>query len=50
MIAIFLLPGDFVCDLLKVPAQSDHRQILRSFFNMLVWGAVSIATVLTIAL
>lgn len=50
MISIFLLPGDVVCNLAGVPANSDHRQILRSFINMLVWGAVAVGAALWISL
>lgn len=49
MLSIFLLPGDFVCDLVNIPADSDHRQILRSFINMMAWGAVSIGVALWVS-
>lgn len=41
MTELFLLPGNLVCDFAGVPAQSDHRQVLRSFINTIVWGAVA---------
>lgn len=50
MLSLFLFPGDFVCDLAGVPAASDHRQVLRSFVNMMVWGAVAIGATLWFAL
>lgn len=43
-----LAPGNLVCDLAGVPENSDHRQILRSFVNMLVWGAVGTIAVVTV--
>jgi hypothetical protein len=39
--SLFLAPGNLVCDLFKVPRDSDHRQVLRSVINMMVWGAVA---------
>lgn len=45
---LMLAPGNLVCDLAGVPKDSDHRQILRSFINMMVWGAVGVTAVLTI--
>jgi hypothetical protein len=50
MMYIFLLPGDLLCNAFGLKGESDHRQVLRSFFNMMIWGAVSIATALYIAL
>jgi hypothetical protein len=50
MITLFLLPGDLLCNAFGLKGESDHRQVLRSFFNMMIWGAVSIAITLTIAL
>ena len=50
MLSIFMFPGDVVCDLAGIPANSDHRQILRSFINMIVWGAVAIGGALWISL
>jgi len=41
MITLFLLPGDFVCDMAGVSKNSDHRQVLRSFINTMVWGALA---------
>lgn len=37
----FLFPGDVVCDLANLPKESDHRQVLRSFFNTIFWGIVA---------
>lgn len=50
MLTLFLLPGDVVCDLAGLPKASDHRQVLRSFVNMMVWSAVAIAGALWILL
>jgi hypothetical protein len=50
MMSLFLLPGNTVCDLAGVPPDSDHRQILRSFVNTMVWGAVAIGAALWISL
>lgn len=50
MLSIFMFPGDIVCDLAGGPANSDHRQSLRSFINMMVWGAVAIAGTFWISL
>lgn len=50
MLSLLLLPGDLICDLAGVPAASDHRQVLRSFINMIVWGAVAIGLTLVIGL
>ena len=47
---LFLLPGDLLCDAFGLVGESAHRQILRSFFNMMIWGAVSIGVALTIML
>lgn len=46
MLTIFLLPGDLVCNWAGVPATGEHRQILRSFINMMVWSAVTIGLTL----
>ena len=46
MSAAFLFPGDALCTLMGVPKNSDHRMILRSFFNMLFWGAVGTSVIL----
>lgn len=50
MTRLFLLPGDLLCNALGLRGESDHRQILRSFFNMMIWGAVSIGVALKILL
>ncbi len=41
MLWLFLLPGDLVCDWSGITPDSDHRQVLRSFINTIVWGAVA---------
>ena len=48
MSTVFLYPGDTLCNLLGLPQDSDHRMILRSFFNMLIWGVVGTVVILTI--
>jgi hypothetical protein len=50
MTHLFLLPGDLLCNAFGLEGESDHRQVLRSFFNMMIWGAVSIAIALYVAL
>ena len=50
MTTLFLLPGDLLCNAFGLKGESDHRQVLRSFFNMMIWGAVSIAIALYVAL
>jgi hypothetical protein len=50
MTQLFLLPGDLLCNAFGLKGDSDHRQVLRSFFNMIIWGAISIAVALWIAL
>lgn len=46
MLSLFLLPGDAVCDAAGIPSDSDHRMVLRSFVNMIVWSAASIGAAL----
>jgi hypothetical protein len=50
MVKLFLLPGDLICDAFGLRGESDHRQVLRSFFNMMIWGAIGIGVALKIAL
>jgi hypothetical protein len=47
---LFLLPGDLLCNAFGLVGESDHRQVLRSFFNMMIWGAVTIAVALQVML
>ncbi len=49
MTRLFLLPGDLICDALGLADKSDHRQIMRSFFNTMIWGAVAITIALQFA-
>ncbi|MBV1694278.1 MAG: hypothetical protein KGP27_07455 [Hyphomicrobiales bacterium] len=49
MIRLFLLPGDLLCDAFGLKGESDHRQVLRSFFNMMIWGAVGVVAVVMLA-
>lgn len=50
MTRLILLPGDLICDAFGLTAGSDHRQILRMFFNMLIWGAIGVAITLQVML
>ncbi len=47
---LLLLPGDLVCEWLGVPKSSDHRQILRTFINTIVWGAIAAFVAIKIVL
>ena len=47
---LFLYPGDLVCDWTGIPKESDHRQVLRSFVNMLFWGTVAALVAIWIAI
>jgi hypothetical protein len=47
MVRLFLLPGDLMCNAFGLKGESDHRQVLRSFFNTMVWSAVGIAVTLS---
>jgi hypothetical protein len=48
MMRLLMLSGDLTCDLADLPADSDHRIILRMFINTMVWGAVMVAAALAI--
>ena len=50
MVNLFLLPGDLLCNAFGLKGESDYRQVLRSSFNMMIWGAITIAIALKIAL
>lgn len=50
MLKLFLLPGDLLCNAFGLRGESDHRQVLRSFFNMMFWSAISIGIALKIDL
>lgn len=50
MTKLLLLPGDLLCDAFGLKGESDHRQVLRSFFNMMIWGAISIGIALKLML
>jgi hypothetical protein len=50
MTRVFLMPGDLLCNAFGLVGESDHRQVLRSFFNMMIWGAIAIGLALKIAL
>ena len=48
MIRLFLLPGDLMCDAFGLRGESDHRQVLRSFFNMMIWSGILIGVALAV--
>ena len=50
MTRLFLLPGDVICDACGLRGESPHRQILRSFLNMMIWGVVSVVVALKLTL
>ncbi len=50
MVRLFLLPGDLLCNAFGLAPEGEHRQVLRSFFNMMIWGAVAIAIALKVSL
>jgi hypothetical protein len=50
MLKLFLLPGDLFCNAFGLRGESEHRQVLRSFFNMMFWSTVGIAATLMIFL
>ena len=50
MIRLFLLPGDLICKAFGLVGESEHRQVLRSYFNMMIWSAVGIGITLKIML
>lgn len=50
MMQLFLLPGGLLCNAFGLNGDSDHRQMLRSFLNILILGAISIAVAFQIAL
>ena len=47
---VFFLPGNLVCDLFGLPDEGDHRVILRSFINMVVWSGIAIGAALWVTL
>jgi hypothetical protein len=49
MLRLFLLPGDLICDLSGVAVATDHRQVLRSFINTIVWGVLASGTAVWIS-
>lgn len=50
MLKLFLLPGDLFCNAFGMKGESESRQVLRSFFNMMFWSAIGIAVALMIFL
>jgi hypothetical protein len=38
----FLAPGNFVCNLLRMPEDGETRMIFRSLMNMFFYGALVI--------
>lgn len=49
-IRLLLMPGDLACHAFGLRGESEHRQVLRSFFNMMIWGSVAIGVALKVAL
>ncbi len=49
MIKLFLLPGDLLCDAAGLEREGPNRQVLRSFFNMMIWGAIMIGIAILVA-
>ena len=47
LLALFLLPGNLVCDATGARA-SDDRAMIRSLINMLVWNLVAVIVVVTL--
>jgi hypothetical protein len=50
MTRVFLMPGDSLCNAFGLVGESDHRQVLRSFFNMMIWGAITIGLAIKMTL
>lgn len=50
MIRLFLLPGDLICQAFGLKEESEHKQVLRSFFNMMIWSTVGIGVMLKVML
>lgn len=50
MTKLFLLPGDLICRSVGLKEESENKQVLRSFFNMMIWGAVGLAVMLAVML
>lgn len=50
MVRLFLLPGDLICDAIGLEAEGEHRQVLRSFFNMMIWSAIAVTAALRFSL
>lgn len=46
----WLSPGDLICDAVGLSEQDEHRQILRMFMNIIIWGAVATVLAFYIAL
>ncbi len=47
LLALFLLPGNLVCDAAGARA-GDDRAMIRSLINMLVWNFVAVIVVVTL--
>ena len=48
MVRLFLMPGDLICNAVGLKGESANKQVLRSFFNMMIWGAVGLAVMLKV--
>lgn len=46
LLALFLLPGNLVCDVAGARA-GDDRAMIRTLINMLVWNFVGVIVVVT---
>lgn len=49
MLQLLLLPGDLLCDWARLEREGANRQVLRSFFNMMIWGAIMIGLAIALA-
>ena len=47
LLALFLLPGNLVCDAASVRS-GDDRAMIRSLINMLVWNSAAVIVVVTL--
>ncbi len=50
LLKLFLLPGNLMCDAFGLQGESEHRMVLRSFFNMMIWSAIGIGVLLKVML
>jgi hypothetical protein len=50
MLKVFLWPGDRLCDAFGLEPDTANRQVLRSFFNTMIWAAIAIGITLKLAI